>query len=59
MICLLVLRVQYPKVVIARTMLKVEAAGESVGTIWLADDDEATRKLIRVRLADTDKVIET
>jgi hypothetical protein len=40
-------------------MLKVEAAGESVGTILLADDDEATRKLIRVRLADTDKVIET
>ena len=27
MICLLALRVQYPKVVIARTMLKVEAAG--------------------------------
>lgn len=59
MICLLVLRLQYAKVVIATTMLKVEAAGESVGTILLVDDDEAARKLIRMRLADIDEVIET
>jgi hypothetical protein len=31
----------------------------SVGAILLVDDDEAARKLIRMRLADTDKVIET
>ena len=58
MICLLVLRLHYAKVAIATTMLKVEAGG-SVGTILLVDDDEAARKLIRMRLADTDKVIET
>jgi hypothetical protein len=33
--------------------------GESVGTILLVNDDEARRKLIRMRLADTDEVIET
>ena len=56
MICLLVLRLQHAKVVIATTMLKVEAAG---GECMNDLVDEARRKLIRMRLADTDEVIET